>query len=117
METAPTQQAGVDAAAAGAAVAGAAERRFSQSMLVSGTRCFLTYLVFPYLLPVLGVAEGVGPVLGVVIGLVAIVFNGLSIRRFWRSDHRLRRLVITVNVMVIALLCYLTVSDLVELAT
>ncbi len=93
-----------------------AERRFSQSMAVSGTRCLLTYLVFPYLLPVLGLADSVGPSVGVVVGLVAIVFNGLSIRRFWRADHRLKWPVSTVNAAVIGLLCYLTVGDLVELA-
>ena len=93
-----------------------AERRFSQSMLVSGTRCLLTYLVFPYLLPVLGLADSVGPAISVPIGLVAIVFNGLSIRRFWRADHRLKWPVSIVNVAVIGLLCYLTVGDLAELA-
>ena len=93
-----------------------AERRFSQSMVVSGTRCLLTYLVFPYLLPVLGLADSVGPAISVPIGLVAIVFNGLSIRRFWRADHRLKWPVSMVNVAVIGLLCYLTVSDLIELA-
>ena len=93
-----------------------AERRFSQSMVVSGTRCLLTYLVFPFLLPVLGLADSVGPAISVPIGLVAIVFNGLSIRRFWRADHRLKWPVSMVNVAVIGLLCYLTVGDLVELA-
>ncbi len=93
-----------------------AERRFSQSMVVSGIRCLLTYLVFPYLLPVLGLADAVGPALGVVIGVVAIVFNGLSIRRFWRADHRLKWPVSVVNAAVIVLLYYLTAGDLAELA-
>ena len=92
-----------------------AERRFSQSMVVSGTRCLLTYLVLPFLLPVLGVADSVGPAISLPIGLVAIVFNGLSIRRFWgpttaevAGEHG--------KLLVIGLLCYLTVRDLVELA-
>ncbi len=97
-------------------VSDTAERRFSQSMVVSGTRCFLTYLVFPFLLPVLGVADSVGPAISVPIGLVAIVFNGLSIRRFWRADHRLKWPVSTVNVLVIGFLCYLTIGDIAELA-
>lgn len=97
-------------------VSDTAERRFSQSMVVSGTRCLLTYLVFPFLLPVLGVADSVGPAISAPIGLVAIVFNGLSIRRFWRADHRLKWPVSTVNVLVIGLLCYLTVGDIAELA-
>ena len=99
-----------------APVSDTAERRFSQSMVVSGTRCLLTYLVFPFLLPVLGVADSVGPAISVPIGLVAIVFNGLSIRRFWRADHRLKWPVSTVNVLVIGLLCYLTIGDIAELA-
>ncbi|MCY4195115.1 MAG: hypothetical protein OXF04_12635 [bacterium] len=95
---------------------GEVERRFSQSMAVSGARCLLTYAVFPFLLPLLGLAGAVGPALGVAIGLVAIAFNGLSIRRFWRADHRLKWLACTVNAAVIVLLCYLTVGDFAELA-
>lgn len=81
-------------------------------MVVSGTRCLLAYFVFPYLLPLLGVAEEVGPALGVSIGAVAIVFNTLSIRRFWRADHRLKWLVSTLNAAVIGFMCYLIAGDL-----
>ena len=31
-----------------------AARRFSRSMIVSGVRCMLAYVVFPWLLPALG---------------------------------------------------------------
>ena len=106
----------VDTAPAEVEVPNTAERRFSQSMVVSGIRCLLTYLVFPFLLPVLGLADSVGPALSAPIGLVAIAFNGMSIRRFWRADHRLKWPVSTVNVLVIGLLCYLTVGDFIELA-
>ena len=93
-----------------------AERRFSQSMVVSGVRCMLAYGVFPFLLPLLGLAESVGPAVGIVIGVVAIAFNGFSVRRFWQADHRFKWPVICVNVAVIVLLCYLTVGDVAELA-
>ena len=53
-----------------------AARRFSRSMLVSGVRCMLTYVVFPWLLPALGWASGVGPWIGLPIGLLAIGFIG-----------------------------------------
>ena len=66
----------VDAASAKIDAPHTAERRFRQSMAVSGTRCLLTYLVFPYLLPVLGLADSMGPAISVPIGLVAMVFNG-----------------------------------------
>ena len=85
-------------------------------MIVSGTRCLLTYIVFPYLIPVLGLADLVGPAVGLTIGAVAIVFNGLSIRRFWRGNHRLKWMLSGVNVAVIVLMCYMAAGDVAELA-
>ena len=103
-------------APAGAPSRQVAERRFSQSMIVSGTRCLLAYVVFPYVIPVLGLADVVGPAVGVAIGVVAVVFNVVSIRRFWRVDHRLKWVLSTVNVAVIGLMCYLAAGDIAELA-
>jgi hypothetical protein len=95
----------------------AAERVFTKSILISATRCVLTYLVLPFLAPLLGVAAGVGPVLGIVIGVVAIVFNVISMRRFWRADHRLRWAYTFVAVAIIGLLIVLLVRDVSELLT
>lgn len=94
----------------------AAERRFSQSMIVSGTRCLLAYVVFPYVIPLLGLADLVGPAVGVAIGVVAIVFNGISIRRFWRVNHRLKWHLSVVNVAVMGFMFYLAAGDVAELA-
>ena len=85
-------------------------------MVVSGTRCLLAYVVFPYVLPLLGLAEGVGPAVGVAIGALAVVFNVVSIRRFWRADHRLKWAVGSINLAVIGLMCYLAAGDIAELA-
>ena len=52
---------------------------FSKSMVISGIRCLLSYIVFPWLLPLLGVAGRVGPLIGIPIALVAIWFNLSSI--------------------------------------
>ncbi len=93
-----------------------AERRFSQSMVVSGTRCLLAYVVFPYVFPLLGVTDVVGPAVGVAIGALAVVFNVVSIRRFWRVDHRWKWPISAVNLAVIGLMCYLAAGDLAELA-
>ena len=92
-----------------------AARRFSRSMLVSGIRCMLTYVVFPWLLPALGWASGVGPWIGLPIGLLAIGFNVDSIRRFRTSDRRMRVPVMVINVAVIALLMALVGGDLADL--
>ena len=92
-----------------------ATRTFSTSMVVSGVRCLLAYVVFPWLLPLLGVTGGVGPGVGLTIGVVAIVFNLGSIARFWRTGHHLKWLVIPINVAVIALLLVLVGFDIADL--
>ncbi|HEX4901406.1 MAG TPA: hypothetical protein VFV42_01260 [Acidimicrobiales bacterium] len=92
-----------------------ATRAFSTSVLVSGVRCTLAYIVFPWLLPALGLASGVGPALGLVIGPVAIAFNVASIRRFHASDHRWKWYITALNVAVIGLLLVLFAMDVREL--
>jgi hypothetical protein len=92
-----------------------ATRTFSTSILVSAVRCLLAYIVFPWLLPAIGVARGAGPGIGLVVGLVAIAFNIVSIRRFWRADHRWKWPITALNSAVIVLLSILLVSDLAAL--
>jgi hypothetical protein len=93
----------------------AAQRAFSTSILVSATRCTLTYIVLPFLAPVLGLAAGVGPAVGIPIGIVAIGSNGLTIRRFWAADHRWRWAYTAIALTVIALLLVLMVEDILDL--
>ena len=62
-------------------------RIFSLSILLSATRCLLSYIFLPILLPAIGVARGVGPAIGIPIGVLALVFDYLGIRRFWLADH------------------------------
>ena len=56
-----------------------ASKTFSTSMVISGIRCTLSYVVVPWLLPLLGVAGGITAGLGLPIGLVAIFFNVWSL--------------------------------------
>jgi hypothetical protein len=62
-------------------------RIFSASMLLSGLRCLLSYIILPVVLPAIGLAPGVGPAIGIPISLLALVFDWLGIRRFWLADH------------------------------
>ena len=92
------------------------ERAFSISMLVSGIRCLLTYVVLPFVTPLVGIAPGVGPVLGLNLGTVAIVANVYSVRRFWRAAHPWRKPVTAIHIGVIAfLIVMMTNNDLLEL--
>lgn len=91
------------------------ERTFSISIVISAVRCTLTYVVFPWVLPLLGVAGGVGPGIGLVIGTIAIGANIVSIRRFWANDHRWKIPISILNGGIIILLSILVVVDLTDL--
>lgn len=94
---------------------GAAYSAFQRSMLISAIRCTLTYVVFPFVLPAAGFATGVGPVLGIAIGLVAITCDVFTIRRFFSVDHRWRWHFSAIAGTVICLLLVLMVQDIVHL--
>lgn len=93
----------------------AAYSAFQKSMLISATRCLLTYIVFPFVLPAVGFATGVGPVLGITIGLVAMASDVFSVRRFHAVDHRWRWHFTAVAACVMGLLTVLLVQDFVHL--
>ena len=90
-------------------------RTFSLSMVVSGVRCGLTYVILPFLAPLVGVGSGVGPWVGLPLGVVAIAANVLSIRRFWLGNRRWKYPMAAINLSVIALLLVLVIGDLSEL--
>ncbi len=90
---------------------------FQKSMLISATRCLLTYIVFPFVLPAVGFATGIGPVLGIVIGVLAMVCDVFAVRRFHAVEHRWRWHFTAVALCVIGLLSVLLVQDFVHLLT
>jgi hypothetical protein len=92
----------------------AAEARsaFQKSLFISTCRCLLMYIVFPFVLPAVGIARGVGPFIGVVIGLLAMVSIVYSIRRFWRANHSKRWHYTIFGSVIIAFLVFLAVEDI-----
>ncbi len=92
-----------------------AQKAFNWSIVVSGIRCTLAYVVLPFVAPFIGLAPGVGPVLGIVIASVALVANVVSIRRFWRAKHPWRKPITVLHVGVIAFLLVLMAYDIREL--
>lgn len=101
-----------ECAETGAASDDAATRAFSTSIVISAIRCLLTYVIFPWVLPAVGVAGGIGPGLGLVVGVVALVSNAVSIRRFWVSDHRWKWAITVLNSGVMVLVGILVAGDL-----
>jgi hypothetical protein len=92
-----------------------AHRIFSVSILISGLRCLLGYVVLPILSPMLGAAAGAGPAIGLPIGIVALVFDVRGIRRFWLANHRWRWPITALYSVVIVLVMTLVISDIVHL--
>lgn len=94
----------------------AAQRLFSASILLSALRCLLGYVVFPIVSPALGAAAGVGPAIGIPLGLLALVFDVRGIRRFWLADHRWRWPITALYVAVMVLVTILLVRDIRHIA-
>jgi len=101
------------------APAGSAEgarKAFQTSLLVATVRCLLMYIVFPFVLPAIGLAGGVGPAIGLAINAVAMVCIVLSMRRFWRADHPKRWWYGALGGTVLVFLVVLAVADILALA-
>lgn len=92
-----------------------ANSAFQKSMLISATRCTLTYVVFPILIPLIGIAKGVEAPLGVAIGSFAIVCDVFTIRRFFAADHKYRWYFSAIALSIITLLFILLAEDIVAL--
>ena len=88
---------------------------FSASIFLSALRCLVSYILLPVVLPAIGVARGVGPVIGIPIGVLALTFDYLGIRRFWLADHRLRRPMTAVYLAVMAMVASLLGLDIAHL--
>ena len=93
-----------------------ARSAFQKSLAISTCRCLLMYIVFPFVLPAVGIARGVGPIIGVAIGVLAIVSITYSIRRFWRANHPQRWAYTIFGTTIICFLLYLAVKDISNVA-
>ena len=94
-----------------------ARKSFQTSILIATFRCLLMYIVFPFVLPALGIATGVGPAIGLTIGIAAIAAIIMSVRRFWRADHSKRWHYTILGALVVAFLLVLVVSDIIDLVS
>ncbi len=89
-------------------------RIFSASIFLSALRCLVSYIVLPVLLPAVGLARGVGPAIGIPIGVLALTFDYLGIRRFWLADHRQRWAFTALYAVVGGMVLTLVIVDILE---
>ena len=93
-----------------------ARSAFQTSLLVATVRCLLMYIVFPFVLPLIGIAKGVGPAIGLAISVAAIVCIVFSTRRFFRADHPQRWAYTALGGTVVVFLLVSAVVDIASLA-
>ncbi|HLU30414.1 MAG TPA: hypothetical protein VK088_01535 [Acidimicrobiia bacterium] len=77
----------------GDAVPGAvfdAQNKLRSSIIISGIRCIITYLLVPIVTPIVGFMGVLAAPVSIVLSVLAIVLGYNSMRRFWLADHRLR---------------------------
>ena len=92
-----------------------AHRIFSTSIFISATRCLLSYVVFPIFAPALGAATGIGPAIGIPVGIVALCFDVMAGRRVHASKHPYRWIVTAVYLCIMVLVSFLLVRDIYNL--
>lgn len=94
----------------------AAHRLFNVSIVLSGLRCLIGYVVLPVITPAIGAAARVGPIIGIPIATVALVFDVAAVRRFWLANHRWRWGITAVYVIVMSMVLALLIGDLVHVS-
>jgi hypothetical protein len=93
-----------------------AHRLFNVSIVLSGLRCLLGYVVLPVVTPAIGAAARVAPLVGIPIAVVALFFDALAVRRFWVANHRWRWGISGIYAVVMTMVLALLVGDLVHLS-
>jgi hypothetical protein len=90
-----------------------AHRVMGASLLVSAARCLLSYVVLPLLAPLVGLVT-VNPVLGLVLGSIALAANVVAVRRFWLADHPWRWPYTALSAIVVAMIMVLLARDVID---
>jgi hypothetical protein len=94
-----------------------AQNAFSKSIVISATRCLLTYVAIPLLLPLVDLSGAVGPILGLLLGAVSMVAIVFATRRFFAADHKWRWAYAAVGGGIFLLLIVQGVVDLAALSS
>lgn len=89
-----------------------AHSAFRTSVVISGIRCLITYLLIPVLVPMASLAGWVAAPVGIALCVYAVINGIVSLKRFWRSDHKQRWTYTIFMAIVFGILGLALVSDL-----
>lgn len=89
-----------------------AERAFGFSLLFSGVRCVLQYVVLPFILPLVGLTTDAAVPVTLAINLVALLSILYSVRRFWQIDYKHKWQYLPIAVTAVIMLSAFIVLDL-----
>jgi hypothetical protein len=92
-----------------------AQKIFSISIVISGLRCLLSYVIFPFILPIIGFAGSFTPYIGLIIGIVALIFDVIGMRRFFVAQHKMRWMISVIYLGVMTLVVILIALDLTKI--
>lgn len=92
-----------------------AERAFTFSLIVSGIRCTLMYIILPFILPAIGITGAFASQVDIIINLVAMGALIYSVRRFWQINYEWKLLYTLVAVVAFVILTAFIALDLREL--
>lgn len=98
-------------------VVGDAHKAFRTSVVVSGIRCLVSYVLIPILIPVLNIAGVLAAPIGIALCAVAVVNGVISVRRFWVSDHHSRWMYMWFMAVVFAVLAVALYADISRMVT
>ncbi len=99
-------------AASSAEKAPSGHKPLQASLIISALRCTIVYIVLPFVFPIIGASRVTTTSISFLACGVAIVSAAISIRRFWRSEHRMRWVY---TIAAIAVITFSVVSLIVDL--
>lgn len=89
-----------------------AENTFMASMLFTGIRCVLEYIVLPFVLPLLNLSNTIAVPLVLAINVIALTALVHSVRKFWAIDYKHKRAFLGVAVVGGAILILFMIGNL-----
>jgi len=92
-----------------------AHRAFRVSVMVSAVRCLISYGLIPIMVPILSLSGWVATPIGMALCVLAVVNGIVSMRRFWRCDHRQRWMYTAFIGVVFIIVAVALISDLTRL--